>query len=103
MIEFYRWMREKHHWSLETFGPGRRTEGVCRHIEKELQEVRKAPGDLVEWADVLLLALDGAMRAGFSPEEIWMALQYKQNKNMARTWPAPGPEDQPVEHDRSGE
>lgn len=40
-------------FSLRTFGPGPRTEGVCKHIEKELQEVREARGgDLSEWIDI---------------------------------------------------
>ena len=39
-------------FSLRTFGPGQRTAGVLDHIAKELDEVRKAPTDLSEWADI---------------------------------------------------
>ena len=54
-------------FSLETFGPGSRTKGVTDHIRKELEEVLEAPDDVEEWCDLLLLALDGAWRAGHDP------------------------------------
>ena len=91
-------------FSAETFGPGPRTEGVCRHIEKELAEVRASSGtDLEEWVDVATLAFDGAMRAGFEPSAVAMALADKLSKNKARTWPdwRTLPPDAPIEHDRS--
>ncbi|TDR82152.1 dATP/dGTP pyrophosphohydrolase domain-containing protein [Paludibacterium purpuratum] len=74
-------------FSEKTFGPGARTAGVCDHIRKELIEVEASPNDVTEWADVILLAFDGAWRAGFTPEEIAAALGAKQTKNEARTWP----------------
>jgi len=74
-------------FSEKTFGPGARTAGVCDHIRKELSEVEAAPDDVTEWADVILLAFDGAWRAGFSPEQIAGALGAKQTKNERRTWP----------------
>ena len=61
-------------WSERTFGPGTRTQGVIHHIRKELREIEAAPGDLTEWIDVVLLALDGAWRSGASPNEIVSAL-----------------------------
>lgn len=74
-------------FSLKTFGPGERVAGVIDHITKELVEVRDNPTDVTEWIDVVLLALDGAWRAGFSPEEIAAALRDKQAKNENRNWP----------------
>lgn len=74
-------------WSEETFGPGQRTEGVLDHIKEEVEEVRAAPLDISEWVDVMILAMDGAMRAGFSPHEIALALDAKQTKNEGRKWP----------------
>lgn len=74
-------------WSGNTFGPGARTKGVIDHIRKELLEIEAAPDDLAEWIDVIILALDGAWRAGAAPEEIVEALAAKQAKNMARQWP----------------
>lgn len=74
-------------FSERTFGPGERTAGVLDHIRKELLELEQAPGDLTEWIDVVLLAFDGAWRAGHAPEAIAQALEAKQAKNEARTWP----------------
>lgn len=99
--KFQEWLHEKNEWSLRTFGPGQRTEGVVKHIEKELAEIRKTPGDLMEWIDVVLLAFDGAFRAGFTPAQIHTAMKEKQRINVARKWSPPGAPDQPIEHDWS--
>lgn len=74
-------------FSLKTFGPGNRTQGVLDHIRKELKEIEAAPYDLEEWVDLILLAMDGAWRAGFEPSEIAFAIQAKQTKNEGRVWP----------------
>ena len=92
-------------FSLQTFGPGPRTEGICNHIRKELQEITQAPADLTEWIDVALLAFDGALRAGYSPATIATALGAKLAANQARNWPdwrtvAPG---DPIEHIRTAD
>jgi len=74
-------------WSTATFGPGARTAAVLDHITKELAEVAAAPDDVTEWADVIILALDGAMRAGHEPAAIIAAIRAKQVRNEARNWP----------------
>jgi hypothetical protein len=74
-------------FSEKTFGTGDRAAGVVDHIRKELVEIESDPKDLEEWIDVTLLALDGAWRAGYSPEEIVAALEAKQTHNEGRTWP----------------
>ncbi|WP_202806243.1 dATP/dGTP pyrophosphohydrolase domain-containing protein [Acidithiobacillus thiooxidans] len=74
-------------FSERTFGPGDRALGVVDHIRKELLEITADPRDLTEWVDVVLLALDGAWRAGFSPEEIAKAIAEKQARNEQRHWP----------------
>lgn len=86
-------------WSEATFGPGRRTLGVIDHIKKELVEIEAEPLSL-EWVDVVILALDGAWRAGHEPQAIIDAIVAKQAKNEARKWPPPGPEDRATEHIR---
>ena len=91
-------------WSERTFGPGPRPEGVCDHIRKELREIEQSPVDLEEWIDVVILALDGAWRAGHSPEQIVAQLVAKQAKNEGREWPdwrtaEPG---KAIEHVRDG-
>lgn len=74
-------------FSHDTFGPGQRTKGTLNHIRKELNEIEQAPLDLEEWIDVVILAFDGAWRAGHAPEMIARALLLKQTKNEKRTWP----------------
>lgn len=74
-------------FSLRAFGPGQRTLGVVAHIRKELKEIEAAPGDLMEWIDVAMLALDGAWRAGHEPAAIALALATKLTRNERRTWP----------------
>lgn len=74
-------------FSRATFGPGNRTKGVIDHIRQELVEIESDPLDIFEWVDVILLALDGAWRTGFTPEQIASALEAKQSKNEQRDWP----------------
>lgn len=74
-------------WSERTFGPGPRLRGVLDHIRKELKEIEADPTDLGEWVDVIILAFDGAWRAGHEPQQIIDAVKAKQAKNEAREWP----------------
>ena len=74
-------------FSESTFGPGERTVGVVDHIAKELIEVVDGGGELEEWVDVIILALDGEWRSGHTPEQIAAAIVAKQTKNEGRTWP----------------
>jgi hypothetical protein len=93
---------ERHRgWSFATFGSGRQTTGLTRHIEKELDEIRANPDDLSEWVDVMMLALDGYLRHGGTVETVLKDLQAKQDVNFGRQWIANREEDLPVEHDRS--
>lgn len=98
-------LQRQREFSERTFGPGPRTAGLIDHIRKELLEIEADPGDLAEWIDVAILALDGAWRTGASPQQIIDALVAKQVKNEGRTWPdwRTAPPDKAIEHDRSGE
>ncbi len=80
-------------WSKVAFGLGKRTGGICQHIEKELVEIQDDPNDRKEWIDVLILGMDGYWRHGGTPETLEPELLAKQTKNMNRAWPTPGPED----------
>lgn len=90
-------------WSLETFGPGARTEGILQHLEKEHREIREKPDDLYEWVDLMILAVDGAWRAGHEPEAILAAYREKMDVNFAREWPdwRLSDQDSAIEHVRS--
>lgn len=94
---------EQRAFSENTFGPGARDNGILDHIEKELKEVRANPKDLYEWIDLVMLSLDGAWRAGFTPEEIAHALWHKLEINKKRRWPdwRAVPQGSAIEHDRT--
>jgi hypothetical protein len=96
-LEFY--LNVQRDWSKRTFGAGRQ-EGICKHIEKELAEVRADPMDLMEWVDIIILALDGAWRTGASADDIARALALKQSINLGRKWGPITGDDQPIEHVR---
>jgi hypothetical protein len=96
-------LERQREFSLKTFGPGHRRHGVIKHIEKELDEIRATDGtDVSEWADVVILALDGALRAGHDPQTMLDAILAKQELNESRQWPDPTgyPEGEAIEHIR---
>lgn len=93
-------VQRQREWSDETFGPGTRLRGVLAHIRKELAEVEEAPLDPSEWADLLILVIDGATRQGIDGEELLAAYHEKMRVNREREWPdwrgfSP---DEPIEH-----
>lgn len=98
-------MRRLIAFSQRAFGPHERTAELLDHLRKELGEVEADPHDLDEWADVVLLALDGAWRHGGRPQEILDRVVAKMAKNEGRTWPdwRTAPEGKAIEHDRSAE
>ena len=49
--------------------------------------VEQDPADVFEWVDVIILAFDGAWRAGWEPQQIIDAIKAKQARNEKRTWP----------------
>lgn len=89
-------------FSFTTFGPNARLNGVLDHISKEIEEIKQQPNDLEEWVDLIILAFDGAWRAGYSPDEIATAIEAKQTKNEGRSWPdwRTMSEDEAIEHHR---
>ena len=91
-------------WSLETFGESTHTEGLLKHIEKEVAEAREANFHiLMELVDIVILSVDAMWRLGFSPEQITSALIEKQNINKKRRYPKITDPDQPTEHFREEE
>jgi hypothetical protein len=76
-------------FSLRTFGPPNdNTLGILDHIHKECREVYLMNGrDIFEWIDILILAIEGAWRAGFTPKQIVNCLIGKIKINENRKWP----------------
>jgi hypothetical protein len=96
MFDLVRHLERQRAFSRATFGPGARTNGVLDHIRKECVEIEKAPHDLEEWVDLILLALDGAWRCADEalrvprdavPALIADTIALKQLKNEFRDWP----------------
>ena len=100
MFNFKQFLEFKNNFSIDTFGPNQKLQGVINHIRKELVELEQKPDDLEEWIDVMLLAFDGAYRSGATPDQVISMLQYKQDKNERRSWPnwREVPDDQAIEH-----
>lgn len=74
-------------WTLDTFGPGKRTQRLAYQIKKGLGEIDNHPDSLSRWVDLIILTIDGALRCGGdSPFEIIRALKSQQQDNMARVW-----------------
>lgn len=90
-------------WSDQTFGRGARTGGLVKHIQKECEEILAKPDDLEEWIDVMILAFDGAWRAGYAPREIVDMLERKLYKNQQRLWKVSEDPNVPNEHVRTDE
>lgn len=94
-------LRDRHiPWSRQTFGDGMRTGGITKHIEKELNEIRENPFSAEEWIDVVILALDGCWRAGYTAESVVAILFAKLAKIRTRAYPRPVSDDEPSEHVR---
>lgn len=90
-------------FSIDTYGPGTRKEGILDHIKKEIREIEENPSDIKEWIDLAILAIDGAWRCGpFSSGEVYLAFKDKLIENMKRDWPdwRKVPEGKAIEHVR---
>jgi DNA-binding transcriptional regulator YbjK len=95
-------LHRQQEFSYRTFGEDPNLDRVINHLRKEIEEVAADPKDILEWIDVMKLAMDGACRAGYSPDQIAAALDEKQQILENRKWPDPKtiPPGQPVEHIR---
>ena len=96
------WISRQIEFSIQTFGPGEFKISILKHIQSECDEcmIAQKPDDLQEWADIITLAFTGAIRAGYSPDEILAALNSKLEQNKARQWPEEMSEYLPLEHVR---
>lgn len=59
------------------------------HLSEEAKEAAADPADIIEWADCMILLLDGARKAGFTTEDIHHAVLRKMETNYKRKWQAP--------------
>ena len=47
-MDFSYYVKQQKAWSLKTFGEGQRSDGICKHIASELEEIKEHPSDLTE-------------------------------------------------------
>lgn len=99
MMWLIKYIERQKAWSEKTFGPGRRTIAISKHIRKELEEIEADPGDRKEWIDVIILGIEGFWRSGGTAGELPLDLLSKQVVNFNREWNRTG-EDEPSEHIR---
>jgi hypothetical protein len=71
------------------------------HMVDEIEEARKAPGDLLEWADIMMLFMGASRLAGFTMDEILTGVKAKLIINKKREWGEPD-ERGVVKHKRRG-
>jgi hypothetical protein len=67
------------------------------HLAEEAHEAAADPGDILEWADCMILLSDGARKSGFTMEDLYQAVVRKMEINKKRTWDA-GDKDGIVRH-----
>lgn len=83
--------RKQHYaWALKTFGPD---QDPLLKLEGEVQELQAQPKDLEEYADCLILLLDGFSKhlPALTAADLLLAAFRKLEKNKARKWqPIPG-------------
>ena len=88
-------------FTVKTMGPDniRGPLPVVHHIHKEVQELLFDPYDIEEYADMLILILDGSRRAGYDTQDLLEAAFNKMIVNRKRKWGKPD-ENGVVEHIR---
>lgn len=99
-MDFVQMCREQEEWSRATFGDKPTVHSVIAHLEKEIGELKADPMDPKEWADVIILGIEGMLRAGYPPESVENAIRRKMAINRARKWPDPATiaDGEPIEH-----
>lgn len=114
MTDFQAHLTRQMAFSRATWGPGKRQRGIVEHLRKELIELEESGGAPEEWADIVLLALDGLLRSNAfnnpdrpltSDGSAKAALQdilFKQSKNELRVWPnwREASQNEAIEHKR---
>ncbi len=78
--------------------PNQPLAGKLEHLRREVHELQENPRDLSEWADVFILLLGSAAKAGIAAPELIAIAHEKMDINDSRKW---GPADaQGVHHHR---
>lgn len=86
LTEFESLGKQLGEWADAQFGYNRPPLSSINHLIEEAEELADAPYDRMEYADVLLLTVDAARRAGISPRELLHHAFAKLQINRRRKW-----------------
>ena len=89
--DFFKVMENWAKWSDSVWGENRPPNGTVNHLVEEAAELAENPTDIMEYVDVIMLAVDGLRQAGFDFAEFTDAAIKKLAINKAREW---GPVDE---------
>jgi hypothetical protein len=82
-------LRRRHaEWSEARFGNVGPV-GPAKHLAQEALEFAAKPEDIIELADCQMLLWDMQRRAGFTDQQLAVAIGRKMDINEARDWPEP--------------
>ena len=88
-------------WADATFPCPRHPSGPINHLKKEIVELEQSDyKSHEEWADLMILVINGAHCAGLSCNDLFNAIVRKMAKNKKRVYNQVGA-DGVIEHDRS--
>ena len=68
--------------------PNQTLAAKLEHLRREVVELQASPTDLSEWADVLILFLGSANKAGLAATELIAIAHEKMAINEKRQWPS---------------
>jgi hypothetical protein len=86
-------------WADSVFGKDRRLDSILKHLKKEVEELIDEPFSVEEYADVGILWLNAASKAGYKVDDLYFAMIGKMMVNRSRKWGKPG-ENGVIEHQR---
>lgn len=75
-------------WSDNTFN-GISIEGMILHLQEEVKHLFAQPYSPESYADVQILFMNIARKAGFTIQDIFLATEAKHKINELREWEAP--------------
>lgn len=73
-------------WADSVFGKDRHPKHILQHLKKEIEELLQEPSNLDEYADVGILWLNAAAKAGYKVDDLYYAMIGKMMVNKSRKW-----------------
>jgi len=73
------------HW-IENIHPNRTPEGTLLKLFEEIGELAQNPGDIDEFADILIVLLDLAYQENINANDLVPAVMRKMEINRSRSW-----------------